>query len=194
MKAVQLALRPLALLLSLPPLGMAAYVVSHPGPFSPAPAIVGYILFCAAAAALISLLGIASAFLDAMGTLVQPALDLLALLFLFAGAVALAVQTGPRSCDPGLQSAVYDGSVHPALPDRLGASAWITDGYTGVGNEPDGSQGTVWHGAYTDYVSRCRMAQATDAFLWFTWAAVLGSAVFTVRQALGGRKARTSAV
>ncbi|KAB8342934.1 hypothetical protein FH972_022531 [Carpinus fangiana] len=182
MQIIQLPLRGAQFLFCLPVLGITAALVKGHGPYGLA-AITDYVLFCAIFGIITSILGVVAAFITSLQGLVILAFDALAVLFFLASSIALAVQTGVASCDPGLEDTAE--GKEKGLPYRLWKSGMISNGYyTHDGGRYGNGQ---WIPPYSDFVSRCRMSQANDAFLFFALAVFMGSLVFDI---FTGRKVK----
>ncbi|KAI9725238.1 MAG: hypothetical protein M1828_003419 [Chrysothrix sp. TS-e1954] len=175
---LQLPLRGLQIAFCAIVLGLSASL-SKGQIFGNAPAITNLNAFNGALGLLVAFIGIAAAFVESIPFFVMAALDGLAIIFYIAGSVAYAVKLGVHSCTSN-----GDGNNIAESANRYTQSNSIINAGT---YDKDGRpyvRGTV------NFESRCRMAQADDAFLFFALAcfiASLGMDFFGARGRGGGR-------
>ena len=127
------------------------------------PSSTNYAVFLGLYIIIAALTGLASSFLSFLRGIVTLAIDAFAVLLTFAGGVAYAAQLGTQSCSCDKK---YE------LCARLANNVIINGGVVkGGGDSAVGSD--------VPRVRRCREAQADTAFMWFAFAAFVGSAVLS---------------
>jgi len=157
----QLALRVLQILFSLVVFALSIVLIKDFGP-GHSWSLTNYGAFCGAGGLIFALIGVASLFVNALEGIVVLITDAIASFFLVAGGIAYAVTIKVGSCN---DFGYLANHKNPFLvsPDKI---------FTGD------SVGSIEDQAEADVTGRCRETQASTAFIWFAFAAFLGSIVF----------------
>ncbi|CAG8974971.1 hypothetical protein HYALB_00012094 [Hymenoscyphus albidus] len=170
---VTLAARGFQLLFAAVVLGLSVSLITGFGPTSlggnkdkmPESTLIIYGAFCGALGLLVSLIGIAACFVEAIQGIIILALDGLSAFFFAAGGIAFAVKTGVGSCSDGRLSLDTYLNKHVNLfrPSQLK--------FTNDSSRKD---------IFNELTSRCRMVQADTAFIWLMFGMVVVTAALSI--------------
>jgi len=157
---VTLALRVCQLIFSAVVLALSVVLVNGYGP-GHAPSLLDYGVFCGAGALVIAAIGVIACFLEALQGIVILAIDGLASFFLLAGAAAFSAKIKSGSCTNGYYLEAIGDTILPS----------------GDKNYYGNNQQQIDDNVVKDIESRCRLAQADEAFLWIAVICFIATAV-----------------